>query len=46
MKKELKVKKRFWKLLGKTVRLEEKKIDSAWPPICNGFFHQPKRPMN
>jgi len=31
-------------MVGKVVKLEVKKNENAWPPICTGIVHQPKRP--
>lgn len=41
MKKKLN---RVLNLAGKIAKMEALKVDSARPPICAGFLHQPKRP--
>ncbi len=43
------MKKSSWKrtvlmMVEKVTRLEVEKNASKWPPLCNGIYHQPKRP--
>lgn len=33
------------KAAGKLVKLETKRVDAGWPPLCVGLLHQPKRPI-
>jgi hypothetical protein len=40
-KMEEKVMQKVAKVVGKEVQRSE----SMWPPLCGGFVHQPKRPV-
>lgn len=45
MKKEVFEKKVLQKVT-KVASAEVKKNSRIWPPLCCGFVHQPKRPVN
>lgn len=38
------LKRSILKVVEKIIRVEVEKNDSYWPPLCNGIYHQPKRP--
>lgn len=44
MKKNRKIRKTALKVVERIVRNEVKRDEWGDPPICSGFFHQPKRP--
>ncbi len=44
MKKDNRKESQILKAAGKIVKMEAKRVNSDWPPICAGFLHQPKRP--
>lgn len=46
MKKKGNVNDAILKAVEKIARNEVEKNYFDWPPICAGFFHQPKRPKN
>lgn len=43
--KKLDIKKSTLKVLANMTECEVEKNTSKWPPVCSGFFHQPKRPI-
>lgn len=46
MKKTGKINNTILKTVERIARSEVEKNCFDWPPICAGFFHQPKRPKN
>lgn len=38
------IQKKALEVMVKVVKKEVEKNENAWPPICAGIFHQPKRP--
>lgn len=39
------VNKKVLEVVERIVRYEVEQKNRAWPPICIGIFHQPKRPI-
>lgn len=46
MKKTEKINNTILKAVERIARNEVEKNCYDWPPVCMGFFHQPKRPKN
>lgn len=46
MKKKDKINDTVLKIMERIARNEVEKNCYDWPPVCAGFFHQPKRPKN